>query len=118
MSYEADIREPLIIGNKSLHDISDDIAKPIETNPNKWWWSLFGVSVLAMLWGFGCIFYTIGTGVGVWGLNNTVGWAWDITNFVWWVGIGHAGTLISAVLLLFRQKLNDLILFQLLFYDF
>ena len=104
MSYEADIREPLIIGKKSLHDISDDIAKPIETNPNKWWWSLFVVSVVAMLWGFGCIFYTIGTGVGVWGLNNTIGWAWDITNFVWWVGIGHAGTLISAVLLLFRQK--------------
>jgi molybdopterin-containing oxidoreductase family membrane subunit len=43
-------------------------------------------------------------GVGVWGLNKTVGWAWDITNFVWWVGIGHAGTLISAILLLFRQK--------------
>ena len=47
---------------------------------------------------------SLGTGVGVWGLNKTVGWAWDITNFVWWVGIGHAGTLISAVLLLFRQK--------------
>ena len=46
----------------------------------------------------------IGTGIGTWGLNKTVGWAWDITNFVWWVGIGHAGTLISAVLLLFRQK--------------
>ena len=104
MSYEADIREPLIIGKKSLHDISEDIAKPIETNPNKWWWSLFILSATAMLWGFGCIFYTIGTGVGVWGLNNTIGWAWDITNFVWWVGIGHAGTLISAVLLLFRQK--------------
>ena len=43
-------------------------------------------------------------GIGTWGLNKTVGWAWDITNFVWWVGIGHAGTLISAVLLLFRQK--------------
>ena len=41
----------------------------------------------------------IGTGIGTWGLNKTVGWAWDITNFVWWVGIGHAGTLISAVLL-------------------
>ena len=104
MSYEADIREPLIIGKKSLHDISEDIAKPIETYPNIWWWALFGISVIAMLWGFGCIFYTIGTGVGVWGLNNTIGWAWDITNFVWWVGIGHAGTLISAVLLLFRQK--------------
>ena len=41
---------------------------------------------------------------GQWGANKTVGWAWDITNFVWWIGIGHAGTLISAVLLLFRQK--------------
>jgi molybdopterin-containing oxidoreductase family membrane subunit len=48
--------------------------------------------------------YTIGTGIGAWGLNKTVDWAWDITNFVWWIGIGHAGTLISAVLLLFRQK--------------
>ena len=57
-----------------------------------------------MLWGFGCIAYTIGTGIGVWGLNKTINWAWDITNFVWWIGIGHAGTLISAVLLLFRQK--------------
>ena len=44
------------------------------------------------------------TSFGVWGLNKTVNWAWDITNFVWWIGIGHAGTLISAVLLLFRQK--------------
>jgi hypothetical protein len=46
----------------------------------------------------------LGTGIGTLGLNKTVEWAWDITNFVWWVGIGHAGTLISAVLLLFRQK--------------
>ena len=44
------------------------------------------------------------SGIGVWGLSKNIGWAWDITNFVWWVGIGHAGTLISAVLLLFRQK--------------
>ena len=42
-------------------------------------------------------------GIGVWGINRTIGWGWDITNFVWWVGIGHAGTLISAILLLFRQ---------------
>ncbi len=43
-------------------------------------------------------------GIGSWDLNRTIGWGWDITNFVWWVGIGHAGTLISAILLLFRQK--------------
>ena len=109
MSLEAEIREPLIIGNKSLHDISEDIARPIETSANKWWWSLFIVSIIAMLWGFGCMFYTVGTGIGVWGLNNTVGWAWDITNFVWWVGIGHAGTLISAILHLFRQNWRNAI---------
>ena len=51
-----------------------------------------------------CIGYQISTGVGVWGLNSPVGWAWDITNFVFWIGIGHAGTLISAILFLLRQK--------------
>jgi molybdopterin-containing oxidoreductase family membrane subunit len=59
--------------------------------------SVFGLGSIAIL-------ATLWEGIGMWGLNKTVGWAWDITNFVWWVGIGHAGTLISAVLLLFRQK--------------
>ena len=102
--YEAPIREPLILGHKSYHDITEDIAKPIEGKANKNWYIAFYISLAAMLWGFGCIFYTVGTGIGVWGLSKNIGWAWDITNFVWWVGIGHAGTLISAVLLLFRQK--------------
>ena len=48
--------------------------------------------------------YQIATGIGTWGLNRTVGWAFDITNFVFWIGIGHAGTLISAILFLFRQR--------------
>ena len=65
---------------------------------------VFGISVLVLLYGTAWVFWTWWEGLGVWGLNKTVGWAWDITNFVWWVGIGHAGTLISAVLLLFRQK--------------
>src|SRR5207237_9520975 len=51
-----------------------------------------------------CIGYQISTGVGTWGLNHPVGWAWDITNFVFWIGIGHAGTLISAILYLLRQR--------------
>ena len=102
--YEAPIREPLVLGEKSYHDITEDIARPIEGKANKNWYMAFYISLAAMLWGFGCIFYTIGTGIGVWGLSKNIGWAWDITNFVWWVGIGHAGTLISAVLLLFRQK--------------
>jgi molybdopterin-containing oxidoreductase family membrane subunit len=81
-----------------------DIAAPVEGRANKHWWIVFSIALVAFLWGVGCIIYTISTGIGTWGLNKTVNWAWDITNFVWWVGIGHAGTLISAVLLLFRQK--------------
>jgi len=102
--YEAPVREPIIIGDKTYHDISVDVAAPIEGKANKLWKIAFIISLLAFLWGVGAIIYTIGTGIGVWGLNNKINWAWDITNFVWWIGIGHAGTLISAVLLLFRQK--------------
>lgn len=102
--YEAPIREPLILGNKSYHDISVDISAPVLGKANKSWYIVFTIALIAFLWGLGCIIYTVSTGIGVWGLNKTINWAWDITNFVWWVGIGHAGTLISAVLLLFRQK--------------
>lgn len=104
MHKEADIRTPLILGDKSYHQITEDICAPVEGKANKYWYAVFGLSVVVAMWGLGCITYTIGTGIGTWGLNTTVGWAWDITNFVWWVGIGHAGTLISAVLLLFRQR--------------
>lgn len=103
-NYESSIRDPLIIGDKSYHNISEDIAKPIESKAGKIWWIAFFTALIAFIYGVGCISYTIGTGIGVWGLNRTINWGWDITNFVWWVGIGHAGTLISAVLLLFRQK--------------
>ncbi len=102
--YEAPIRKPLVLGDKGYHDVSVDIARPVEGKANKQWWIVFSIALVAFLWGLGCIIYTVSTGIGVWGLNKTVNWAWDITNFVWWVGIGHAGTLISAVLLLFRQK--------------
>jgi len=104
MHYESQIREPLVNGDKSYHDVTMDVVRPVEGKANKAWWIMFILSLVIALWGFGCIAYTIGNGIGSWGLNRTVGWAWDITNFVWWVGIGHAGTLISAVLLLFRQK--------------
>ncbi|MBA4304766.1 MAG: hydrogenase [Sphingobacteriaceae bacterium] len=102
--YESPIRRPLITGKTSYAKITDDIVTPIEAAPTKWWYLGFGVSVAALgLWLL-TVGYLLFTGVGVWGLNKTVDWGWDITNFVWWVGIGHAGTLISAVLLLFRQK--------------
>jgi len=104
MHKESAIRQPLILGDKTYHQITEDVCAPVEGKANRMWYIAFTISAIAALWGLGCIMYTIGRGIGVWGLNTTVGWAWDITNFVWWVGIGHAGTLISAVLLLFRQK--------------
>jgi molybdopterin-containing oxidoreductase family membrane subunit len=104
MHAESQIREPLILGNKTYRNITDDIIAPIEGKANRLWYILFTISALGFMWGIGCLSYTIGVGIGAWGSNNGVDWAWDITNFVWWIGIGHAGTLISAVLLLFRQK--------------
>jgi molybdopterin-containing oxidoreductase family membrane subunit len=102
--FESPTRRPLITGKTSYSQITEDIIKPIEAKPTKWWYLGFTVSLAALgLW-LVPVTYLLFTGVGVWGLNKTVDWGWDITNFVWWVGIGHAGTLISAVLLLFRQK--------------
>ncbi len=103
-SNESVVRDPLILGNKTYHQMTEEICRPIEGKANKYWWASFIVSFTAMIWGIMCLSYTIGNGIGSWGANKTVGWAWDITNFVWWIGIGHAGTLISAVLLLFRQR--------------
>ena len=93
MQHESEIREPLILGKKSYHQISEDISRPIEGKASKHWYMLLTAAVICFIWGLACLSYTIGTGIGVWGSNNGVDWAWDITNFVWWIGIGHAGTL-------------------------
>ena len=104
MIKEAAIRRPLILGHKTYHDITNDVVGPIEGNAPRQWKIAISIAAVIALYGVASIMYLVGTGIGAWGLNKTVGWSWDITNFVWWVGIGHAGTLISAVLLLFRQK--------------
>ena len=87
-----------------LRELDELIAKPLETKPDKKFFIAISIT-LSMLGlfviGLGLTFYY---GIGVWGNNNPVGWAFDIVNFVFWVGIGHAGTLISAILFLFRQK--------------
>jgi len=70
----------------------------------KFWYMGMTIAGLAMLFGVFMIFWTVWQGIGTWGENRTVGWAFEITTFVWWIGIGHAGTFISAILLLFRQK--------------
>jgi len=93
-----------IDGRPALGEVTDDVARPLYTRPGAGWLAAFAVSVTALAVGAACVAYQIATGIGVWGLNRTVGWAFDITNFVFWIGIGHAGTLISAILLLFRQQ--------------
>ncbi len=97
-------RLPLVDGNKTPEQVTIDIAGVVEARTGKLWWIGFIISAICLLIGVIATAYLIGTGMGVWGLNNTVGWAFDITNFVFWIGIGHAGTLISAVLFLFRQQ--------------
>jgi len=104
MHVTSPVRTPLVTGGKTYADVTEDICKQVEGKPTKEWKVAFGISLLVLAYGVFCVGWTWWEGLGVWGLNKTVGWAWDITNFVWWVGIGHAGTLISAILLLFRQK--------------
>lgn len=104
MHQEAAIRPPLILGHRTFGDITHDVVAPIQDKASRTWYVLTAIAAIIAAYGIGCILYLISHGIGSWGLNKTINWAWDITNFVWWVGIGHAGTLISAVLLLFRQK--------------
>ncbi|MBN4052642.1 polysulfide reductase NrfD, partial [bacterium AH-315-K20] len=98
------IRSPLVLNNRSLHDVTEIVCGYTENPPGKWWLPLFMFTASVAGIGTLMILYLLITGVGVWGLNNQVGWAWDITNFVFWIGIGHAGTLISAILCLFKQN--------------
>lgn len=97
-------REPLVMNNRSYSWITNRICGIIENRqPALWWWLFVPSVALTAMMAF-CFIYLISTGVGVWGQKQPVAWAWDITNFVFWIGIGHAGTLISAILFLTRQK--------------
>jgi Ni/Fe-hydrogenase subunit HybB-like protein len=103
LKYESQVREPLVDGNKDYHQVTEDIIGPIEAKPTRLWYIGFYISVALLMFGAYSVYREVTYGIGQWNLNKTIGWGWDITNFVWWVGIGHAGTLISAILLLFRQ---------------
>ncbi len=96
--------EPLIAGGKRPGQVTSEILATTERRASPLWWAGFLVAFGALAAGIAAVAYLFSTGVGTWGLNNTVGWAFDITNFVFWIGIGHAGTLISAILYLFRQR--------------
>ncbi len=103
LKYESTVREPLVYGHKTYAQVTEDIISPIERKPGRMWYVGFFFSLALLGFGAFSVFWFVYWGLGTWGINRTVGWGWDITNFVWWVGIGHAGTLISAILLLFRQ---------------
>ena len=97
-------RAPVVENNRGLGWLTDKLSAFAEGKTPLWWWILFlpaafGATVVLP----GMLIYQISTGVGVWGNNHPVMWGWDIINFVWWVGVAHAGTLISAMLFLTRQ---------------
>jgi molybdopterin-containing oxidoreductase family membrane subunit len=87
-----------------LGQVTADIAAPMERFPNAWWWVAFLISTTLMSFGVYTLTLLLMRGQGIFGLQIPVGWAFDITNFVFWIGIGHAGTLISAILYLLRQR--------------
>ncbi|MGD0906645.1 MAG: NrfD/PsrC family molybdoenzyme membrane anchor subunit [Candidatus Acidiferrales bacterium] len=94
---------PLIDPGYDYGSVTDKISHIVLRRPPKWWILGFaGAFVLVMLL-FYAVTYLLLVGVGIWGLRIPVGWGFAIINFVWWIGIGHAGTLISAILLLLRQ---------------
>jgi molybdopterin-containing oxidoreductase family membrane subunit len=98
-------RSPLVLGHTEFGTVTEEICRVNEVpKPPLGWYIALGISSVLATMLLVMIGYLIITGVGVWGNNNPVMWGWPIVNFVFWVGIGHAGTLISAILFLFRQK--------------
>ncbi len=96
---------PVIEPGYDLGSITDKISSVVLTQKTpRWWWVGLSIGLSGTLLMLVSLAHLVTTGVGVWGLNVPVGWGFAIINFVWWVGIGHAGTLISAILLLFRQE--------------
>ena len=102
--HPALVEPPLITGNPTFGSLTEKISSLAERKTTIKWLALLGVAGSFALVLLGSIGYLIFEGIGVWGLNIPVAWGWAIVNFVFWVGIGHAGTLISAILFLFRQQ--------------
>jgi Ni/Fe-hydrogenase subunit HybB-like protein len=100
---------PVIEGPINSGLLDDQVFAPIEGKPSTAWFIAIAFTSTLMIVGFALIGYTVATGIGVWGNNIPVAWGFDIINFVFWIGIGHAGTLISAILLLFRARWRNAI---------
>ncbi len=97
-------RPALVDNNRSFTWITDKICGIVEEKTPTWWWVCFVISCATASFTIFGLVYLVATGTGVWGLANPANWGWAIVNFVFWIGIGHAGTLISAILCLLRQK--------------
>lgn len=97
-------RSPLVVGNKTLKDVTEDVLLPLDTPPSKGWLALISGAVTLFLFYLTIIGFVIANGMGLLGVNHPIAWGTMIVTFVFWIGIGHAGTLISAILFLFRQK--------------
>jgi Ni/Fe-hydrogenase subunit HybB-like protein len=97
-------RAPLVLGDADFTTITEQVCNVVERPTPRAWYLALGVSMALLAMLVANLGLLLLRGVGVWGNNSPVAWAFDITNFVFWVGIGHAGTLISAILFLFRQK--------------
>ena len=104
MDVDYSVEPSIVEGRLSIADIEEVIAKPIDKKATKKYYIALSISVSALLFGAICLGYTFYYGIGMWGNNIPVAWGFAITNFVFWIGIGHAGTLISAVLYLLRQR--------------
>jgi Ni/Fe-hydrogenase subunit HybB-like protein len=103
--YKAEVRGELILGNKNYGQITREVLRPFEANrPPIWWYIGMFIGMVMVLLGVWSVYVLVSTGVGIWGLNNNVAWGWAIINFVWWIGIGHAGTAFSIFLLILRQR--------------
>lgn len=104
MSVDYRTELPVVEGGLTASQIQELVAKPMDEKPDKKFFIALAISGSFLLLLLAMLGYTFANGIGVWGNNQPVGWAFDIVNFVFWVGIGHAGTLISAILYLLRQK--------------
>ena len=95
---------PVIAPGHTFGTVTDKISSIVLTRRTPlWWYAGFGIVLMLSGLLLVSLTYLVFKGIGIWGNNVPVGWAFDITNFVWWIGIGHAGTLISAILLLLKQ---------------
>jgi hypothetical protein len=99
MAIQAPDKIPVIAPGHSSGTITDKISSIVQSGTPKWFFVAFGISFSLLMMFLYSVIVLFAKGTGIWGLNIPVAWGFAIINFVWWIGIGHAGTLISAILL-------------------